>query len=99
MSIIPVNDRVLLEPLEVTLPSGLVLTGSMAKKRLHGRVLAVGSGKLVMEEGKITRCPISSCKVGDTVVYGNVATTVEEELDGKKLLLVQEAAIVAILEE
>lgn len=97
MQINPSNDRVLIKPLETKTAGGIVLTGTAASKYLHGEVLAVGPGR-IGTDGK-TRIKVSTCKVGDKVVYGKVATTVEDSLDGETVLLVQEAAIVAVIKE
>jgi chaperonin GroES len=95
MSIVPANDRVLVKPLESKTAGGIVLTGTAAKKYLHGVVMAVGPGR-VGSDGN-SRIAISTCEVGDTVIYGNVLTTVEDTLDGDKVLLMQEAAIVGVI--
>ena len=98
MKIIPSNDRVLILPTDMTLTNGGIYIGQTGGKdrRLHGKVLAVGQGT-PDKYGKFT--PITSCKVGDEVVFGNVTTTVDDMQDGKQVLLVQSAAIVAVIED
>lgn len=94
--IIPLNDRVLIEPIKDDNFSkgGVLLPGNENTDVLHAIVLAVGEGK-AMPSG---RMPIS-VKVGDKVIYGALNNTVEDTLNGKDVLLVVEQAIVAIIKE
>lgn len=97
MKIIPSNDRVLIEPHDMTLVNGIYIGQAGGKdKRLHGTVLALGPG-VPNKLGGFS--PITQCKVGDTVIYGNVQTTVDDLLGDKQVLLVQSAAIVAVIED
>lgn len=94
--IIPLNDRVLLEPIleDNYSKGGVIIAGNEDTKVLHAIVLAVGEGK-AMPSG---RMPIA-VKVGDKVIYGALNNTVEDTLNGKDVLLVVEQAIVAIIKE
>lgn len=92
--LIPLNDRVLVEPLEMS-AGGIILAGGGKDTPLHGKVLAVGKG-LLMSNGK--RVPMTVA-VGDEVVYGKVLTTVDDVMNGKPVLLIQEQAIVALVVE
>ena len=49
MNIRPLHDRVIVKRVEeeTTTPGGIVLPGSAAEKPSQGKVLAVGSGKLL----------------------------------------------------
>jgi len=91
--IVPLNDRVLIEPFDVDNYSagGIIVAGGEGEV-LHAKVLAVGKGK-AMPSG---RMPID-VQVGDTVIYGELNNTVEDKLNGKKVLLVIEQAIVAVI--
>jgi len=93
--IIPLNDRVLIEPFDVDHLSagGIVLAGEDMKV-LHAKVLAVGAGRL-MSSGRMA----IDVKVGDTIIYGDLNNTVEDKLNGKRVLIVVEQAIVAIIKE
>jgi chaperonin GroES len=95
-TIIPLNDRVLVEPIDVesTSAGGIVLTGDATFKFNHGKVLAVGEGRN-MPSGRI---PID-VSIGDVVIYGDVQNTIEDRLEGKKVLLIVEQAIIAIVKE
>ena len=93
----PINDRVLVKPIECFSKSaqGIILHGKGKTEFLHGKVLAVGTGRS-MPNGQ--RAPIDVA-VGDTVIYGNVANTVEDELNGEKVLLIVDQAIIAIVKD
>ena len=91
--IIPLNDRVLLEPMDVEHLSagGIALAGGDMKYN-HAKVLAVGAGRL-MASGRMA----IDVNVGDTVIYGDLQNTIEDKLNGKRVLLVVEQGIVAII--
>lgn len=93
--IIPLQDRVLIEPFDIEHKSagGLLLTGDDMKYN-RAKVLAVGKGRL-MASGRMAM----DMAVGDTVIYGDLQNTVEDKLNGKRVLLVVEQAIVAIIKE
>ena len=59
----------------------------------EGKVIAAGPGKL-NEDG--SRSPMDT-SVGDRVLYAKYAGT-EVKLDGKKLLILRESDILAVLE-
>ena len=95
--IVPLNDRVLLEPIieDNYSKGGVLMPGKDGDTEyLHAIVLAVGKGK-AMPSG---RMPID-VKVGDKVIYGALNNTIEDTLNGKDVLLVVEQAIVAIIKE
>jgi chaperonin GroES len=92
----PLADRVVVEPLEKeeTFAGGeLVLPDTAKEKPQQGEVLAVGAGRLD-DEGK--RLPMD-VSVGDTILFAKYAGT-EIKLDGKKLLILKESDILAIVE-
>lgn len=92
---IPLNDRVLIEPIDVeNFSAGGVLIAGGSEDVLHGKVLAVGKGRLT-PIGRMTM----DMKVGDTVIYGNMANNVEDKLNGKRVLLVVEQCVIAIIKE
>lgn len=93
--IYPSNDRVLINPIDLEAISGGGIVITNMDDRRHGKVMSIGPGKQ-NASGHII--PITQCKVGDTVIYGNVASTIEDRLDnGDKCLLVVSEAIVAVL--
>lgn len=91
----PLGSRVVVEPLEQeeVLPSGLVLPETAKEKPQKGKVLSIGPGDRD-DEGK--RIPLD-VKVGDTVLFAKYSGT-EIKLDSKKLLILRESDILAIVE-
>lgn len=85
----PLADRVVIEPreAETKTASGLYIPDTAKEKPQQGVILAAGPGK-VDEPMEV--------KVGDEVLYGKYAGT-EVTVDGKKLLIVRQADILAIL--
>jgi chaperonin GroES len=90
----PLADRVIVEPLEkdeVT-ASGIYLPETAKEKPQEGRILAVGPGRLD-EDGKRTAMEVS---VNDKVIFAKYSGT-EIKLDDKKLLILSEKDILAIV--
>ncbi|MER3457546.1 MAG: co-chaperone GroES [Chloroflexota bacterium] len=92
----PLADRVIVEPIEreETTASGIILPEMAKEKPQEGRVLAVGPGRRD-EDGEIIPMEV---KEGDTVLFAKYAGT-EVKLDGKKLLILKESDILAIIEK
>jgi chaperonin GroES len=91
----PLGDRVVVEPLEqeeVT-ASGLVLPETAKEKPQKGTVVAAGPGARD-EDGKRVALDVS---VGETVLFAKYAGT-EFKVDGKKLLILKESDLLAIVE-
>ena len=97
MSIRPLHDKVIIErqEKETTSAGGILLTGSAAQKSTRGKVIAVGSGR-VLDNGQLQ--PMS-VKVGDVVIFNEVYSTKTEKLDGKDVLILSENDILAVVEE
>ncbi len=95
MAIKPLEDRVLVKPIEneSKTASGIYLPESAKEKPVRGQVVAVGPGKR-LENGQ--RAQMSVTK-GDTVVYGKYAGT-EVELKGDKVLILRETELLGIIE-
>ena len=92
----PLGDRVVVEPVEreETFAGGqLVLPETAKEKPQQGIVLAVGAGRKD-DDGK--RIPMD-VEVGQTVLYAKYGGT-EVKIDGKKLLILKETDILAIIE-
>ncbi|HEX6384424.1 MAG TPA: co-chaperone GroES [Anaerolineae bacterium] len=96
MNLKPLGDRLVVEPKEreETTPSGLVLPETAKEKPQEGEVLAVGPGRLD-DDGKRIKMDVS---VGDRVLYAKYGGT-EVKMDGKKLLILKESDILAIIEQ
>jgi chaperonin GroES len=95
MAIKPMDDRVLVKPIESEskTASGIYLPESAKEKPVKGQVVAVGPGKR-LDNGQRAQM---SVKKGDTVVYGKYAGT-EVELKGDKVLILKESELLGVLE-
>jgi chaperonin GroES len=94
MSLKPLGNRVVVEPLEqeeVT-AGGIVLPETAKEKPQKGKVVSAGPGDR-NEKGE--RVPMDVAE-GDTVLFAKYAGT-EIKIDGKKLLILRESDILAIL--
>ncbi len=95
MNLKPLADRLVVEPIEqeeVT-AGGIILPETAKEKPQQGKVIAAGPGRT---DDKGERVPME-VKVGDRVLYAKYSGT-EVKLDGKKLLILRESDVLAILE-
>ncbi len=91
----PLGSRVVVEPIEqeeVT-AGGIVLPETAKEKPQKGVVLSVGPGDRD-DDGKRIAMDV---KVGDTVLFAKYAGT-EIKVEGKKLLILRESDLLAIVE-
>jgi len=91
----PLGSRVVVEPIEqedVT-ASGIVLPETAKEKPQRGTVLSIGPGDRD-ESGNRIQMDVA---VGDTVLFAKYAGT-EIKLDAKKLLILRESDLLAIVE-
>lgn len=95
MTIRPLDDRVVVEPLEAEKKTqgGIVLPDSAKEKSTKGKVISVGDGKL-LDNGKRAELLV---KKGDQVLYGKYAGT-EITVGGKDYLILKENDILAKIE-
>jgi len=96
LNLTPLGDRVIVEPIEgddVT-AGGIILPETAKEKPQKGTVLAAGPGSRD-EQGKRIAMDV---KVGDTVLYAKYSGT-EVKIKEKKLLIVRENDILAIVEK
>ncbi len=96
MKLKPLGSRVVVEPVEqedVT-PGGIVLPETAKEKPQKGLVLSVGDGDKD-ENGKRIAMDV---KEGDTVLFAKYSGT-EIKVDGKKLLILRESDLLAIVEK
>jgi|SRR5687767_8364085 chaperonin GroES len=92
----PLADRVVIEPSqgEETFAGGqLILPETAKEKPQQGTVLAAGPGRRD-DNGKHVTMDV---KAGDTVLFAKYAGT-EIKLDGKKVLILKEADILAVVD-
>ena len=94
MKLTPLSDRVILKMVEAeeTTKSGIILTNAAKEKPQMAEVLAVGPGGNV--DGKEITMQV---EVGQKVIYSKYAGT-EVKLDGKEVIIVRQADILAIVE-
>ena len=90
----PLGDRVILEVQkeEEQTVGGIVLASNAKEKPQTGKVLAVGTGRVLDNGEKV----VPSVKEGDTVVFDKYAET-EVSYEGEKYLVVRENDIVAVV--
>ena len=95
MSIRPLHDRVLVEPLdaEEKTAGGIIIPDTAKEKPMEGKIVAVGSGAR-SDDGKVQKMDV---KKGDRVLYGKWSGT-EVRVDGKDLLIMKESDIMGIIE-
>lgn len=95
MKLKPLGDRLVVEPKEreSTTASGLVLPETAKEKPQEGVVIAVGPGRRD-DDGKRIKMDV---ELGDTVLYAKYGGT-EVKIDDKKLLILKETDVLAILE-
>jgi len=95
MKLKPLGGRVIVEPIEQEemTAGGIILPETAKEKPQEGKILAAGPGERD-EDGKRIAMDVS---VGDRVLYAKYSGT-EIKLDGKKVLILRESDILAIVE-
>jgi len=95
MTLKPLGDKIVVEVIDEpqTTASGIVLPDSAKEKSQRGKVVAVGSGKL-LDNGERVALEVSA---GDTVVFAKYGGT-EITLDGRELMILSERDVHAIVE-
>ncbi|MCG2769897.1 MAG: co-chaperone GroES [Anaerolineae bacterium] len=96
MSLKPLGDRVIVEPLEKEemTAGGIILPETAKEKPQQGTIVAVGPGRRD-EEGK--RIPMD-VKVGDRVLFAKYAGTEVKLEEDEKVLVLKESDILAVVE-
>lgn len=95
MSVKPLEDRVLVKPIEAEskTESGIFLPESAKERPVQGKVVAVGPGRM-LDNGKRAEM---SVRKGDTVVYGKYAGS-EVEIKGDAHLILRESELFGVLD-
>ena len=91
----PLGGRVIVEPIEqedIT-AGGIILPETAKEKPQEGKILASGPGDRDDAGNRIEM----EVKVGDKVLYAKYSGT-EVKVDGKKLLILRESDILAVIE-
>ncbi len=95
MNLKPLADRLVIEPTEqeeVT-AGGIILPETAKEKPQQGTVVAAGPGRMD-DDGDYIKMEV---KVGDKVLYAKYSGT-EIKMNGKKVLILRESDILAIVE-
>jgi chaperonin GroES len=90
LKIRPLDDRVVVEPVEAETAGGIVLPDSAKEKPQRGHVVAIGPGKL-LESGQRATPALS---IGDEVIYGKYSGS-DIEVDGHEVKILRETDILA----
>ena len=95
MAVKPLEDRVLVKPLEAETKTaaGIYLPETSKEKPMKGEIIATGPGKR-LENGKRAEMTV---RKGDTVVFGKYAGT-EVEIKGDKHLILRESELLGVID-
>ena len=96
MGIKPLDDRVVVEPIEAeeTTAGGIVLPDTAKEKPQRGKVMAVGPGKL-LDNGERGAMSVA---VGDEVLFGKYSGN-EVTIEGKEYSIMRESDVLARIEK
>jgi len=94
MNLKPLSDRVVVKVLEAEekTASGIVIPDKAKEKPQEGKVMAVGTGK-VLDNGTKTEMEV---KVGDKIIFSRYAGT-EVKVDGEEYLILRQDDILALV--
>ena len=95
MKLKPLGNRLVVEPIEEEemTAGGIVLPETAKEKPQKGKVISAGPGDR-NEKGDRIQMDV---KAGDTVLFAKYAGT-EIKVDGKKLLILRESDVLAIID-
>jgi len=96
MKIKPLTDKILVQRLEAETktPGGIVLPDNAKEKPQKGKIISVGSGK-ILEDGSKKKMQV---KKGDMVLFTSYAGT-EIKISGKEHLIMSESDVLAVIED
>jgi chaperonin GroES len=94
MKVRPLHDRMLVRRIEEKemARGGIIIPDTAKEKPMEGKVLAVGTGKILENGTKLAM----DVKVGDTILFGKYSGT-EIKIDGEDVLVVREDEVLAIM--
>lgn len=94
MNVKPLDDRVVVQPLEAEekTAGGILLPDTAKQKPQRGKVVAAGPGKLRDTGDRVAL----AVKVGDEILYGKYSGN-DVEVNGKELKILRESDILAKL--
>ena len=93
----PLGDRLVVEAIEQdeTTAGGIFIPETAKEKPQKGKVLAVGPGRLDDSGKRITM----EIKVGDSVLYAKYGGTEIKLEDNKKVLILRESDVLALIQD
>src|SRR5436309_3689337 len=94
MKVVPLNDKIVIKRLEAEerTAGGIVLPDTAKEKPQKGKIVAIGSGKL-LDDGSRSSLTV---KPGDTVLFGKYAGT-EIKIDGEEHTIMRESELLGVL--
>lgn len=94
MKLRPLNDRILVKALDSRekTKGGIILPDTAKERPQEGKVVAVGTGKL-LDDGTVRTLEL---KTGDSVLFGKYAGT-EVKVDDDDYLILREEDVLAIV--
>ena len=95
MALRPLGDRIVVKPLEAEekTRSGIVLPDTAKEKPQEGKVIAVGTGRL-LDDGGTKSLEVRN---GDRVLYGKYSGT-EVSVDNQDYLILREDDVLAVVQ-
>jgi chaperonin GroES len=95
MKIRPLHDRVIVQRIdeEEKTKGGIIIPDTAKEKPQEGKVIAVGSGK-ILENGTKTTLDV---KVGDKILFGKYSGS-EIKIEGEEFLMMREDDILGVIE-
>ncbi|HJS30353.1 MAG TPA: co-chaperone GroES [Alphaproteobacteria bacterium] len=91
----PLQDRVLVKPLEVDAKTqgGIIIPDTAKEKPMQGKIIAAGPGARG-EDGKLQPMGV---KAGDKILYGKWSGN-EVKIDGEDLIIMKESDILGVIQ-
>jgi chaperonin GroES len=95
MTIRPLHDRIIVKRLQEVekTAGGLYIPDTAKEKPIEGRVVAVGSGK-ILDDGSVRKPDV---KAGDKVLFAKYCGS-EVKIDGEEHLILREDDLLAVVE-
>jgi chaperonin GroES len=95
MKIRPLHDRVIVQRIEEEekTKGGIIIPDTAKEKPQEGKVIAVGTGKILENGTKLSL----DVKVGDKILFGKYSGT-EIKIEGDEFLMMREDDILGVIE-
>ena len=94
MKIRPLHDRILVQRIEgeSKTKGGIIIPDTAKEKPQEGRVIAVGTGK-ILEDGQVRPLEV---KAGDKILFTKYAGT-DVKIDGEEQIIIREDDVLGII--